>query len=84
LNAFTARNPLHFHRIDGQGYRFIADQIIDLDARNPSVSAKLASCFNSWKRYEPKRRVLMQAELDRLASKKLSPGTYEIVTKALI
>lgn len=84
LNAFTARNPLHFHRIDGQGYRFIADQIIDLDARNPSVSAKLASCFNSWKRYEPKRRVLMQAELDRLASKKLSPGTYEIVMKALI
>ncbi len=81
--AFAIRNPLHFHRADGAAYRFLTDVVLDIDARNPSVAARLAGSFNQWKRFEPKRRGLMQAELERLAGKKLSPGTFEIITKAL-
>ncbi len=84
FNAFAIRNPLHFHREDGEGYRFIADRILEIDAKNPSVSAKLVGCFNAWKRYEPKRRAAMHRELERLVRQKLSAGAYEVVSKALL
>ena len=84
FNAFALRNPLHFHRVDGEGYRFIADRILEIDAKNPSVSAKLVGCFNAWKRYEPKRQALMHRELERLVRQKLSAGAYEVVSKALV
>ncbi len=81
--VFAARNPLHFHRVDGGGYRFLADRVLELDTKNPNLAARLVSNFNQWKRYEPKRKELMHAELERMASRKLSGGTGEIVGKAL-
>ena len=55
LYAFAAGNPVGFHRPDGEAYRFIADQILELDAINPQVAARIVSSFNQWKRYEPGR-----------------------------
>ncbi|HSN84923.1 MAG TPA: aminopeptidase N [Polyangiales bacterium] len=84
LHAFAAGNPVGFHRADGKGYRFIAEKTLELDAINPQVASRLVSCFNQWKRYEPGRRALMQAELERIAAHPgLSADVSEIVERAL-
>ncbi len=84
LYAFSAGNPAGFHRADGRAYRFLADRIFDLDAINPQVAARVVSCFNQWKRYEPVRSELMRAELERIASHVgISRDVSEIVERAL-
>jgi aminopeptidase N len=84
LYAFAAGNPVGFHRADGAAYRFVADQILELDALNPQVAARIVSSFNQWKRYEPGRSRLMKAELERIASVPgISKDVAEIVERAL-
>jgi len=84
LYAFAAGNPVGFHRADGAAYRFVADQILELDALNPQVAARIVSSFNQWKRYEPGRSTLMKAELERIASVPgISKDVAEIVERAL-
>jgi aminopeptidase N len=77
------RNMLHFHAADGSGYRFMADQVLAIDAFNPSVASRLTAAFNRWKKVEPGRQALMKAELERLAAAKLSKDVFEIVSKNL-
>ncbi len=84
LYAFAAGNPVGFHRANGEAYRFVADQILELDAINPQVAARIVSSFNQWKRYEPRRSQLMKAELERIASGPgISKDVSEIVERAL-
>ena len=81
---FALHNPINFHRIDGSGYGFIADQIIALDIINQQVAARLSSCFNHWKKYDKTRQSLMKKELERILSvQTLSKNVYEIVSRAL-
>ncbi|GGY03362.1 aminopeptidase N [Paludibacterium paludis] len=77
------RNMRHFHAADGSGYRFIADQVLALDALNPQVASRLVSVFNRRKKIEPARAALMKAELERLMAAQLSKDVYEIVSKNL-
>jgi aminopeptidase N len=73
-----------FHRADGSGYAFIADQVLDIDGRNPQVAARLVRSLIRWRRYDPTRQALMRAQLERLAgAPKLSRDVAEIVGKAL-
>ncbi len=84
IYTFALHNPIHFHRPDGRGYEFIADRILALDKINHQVAARLASCFNLWKRYDEHQRVLMKTALDSiLARPDLSKNLYEIVSKAV-
>jgi aminopeptidase N len=84
LHAFAAGNPVGFHRPDGAAYRFIADQVLELDAINPQVAARIVGSFNQWKRYEPGRSSLMKAELERIGSHStVSKDVAEIVERAL-
>ena len=84
LGAFAADNPFHFHRSDGAGYAFLADKVLAIDALNPQVASRLVSNFNSWKRFDERRRALMQAQLERIAGHDgLSKDVTEIVGKAL-
>lgn len=80
--GFT-RNMPHFHHIDGSGYRFIADQIIKMDAINPQVAARLVKQLMSWQRYDQQRQQLMKSELERISQQNLSSDVYEIVEKSL-
>ncbi len=83
IAVFCAGNQVRFHGVDGTGYRFLADMVIALDS-NPQVAARMASNFNSWKRFETTRRSLMKAQLDRIAAHKpLSSDVFEIVSRAL-
>ena len=84
LGVFSASNPTAFHAADGSGYRLLSEQVIELDTLNPQVAARLVAAFNPWIRYGHERRLLMQAELERIAVKPgLSGDVEEIVTSAL-
>ena len=84
LGAFGVGNPAHFHRADGRGYAFLADQVLALDARNPQVAARIVAAFNQWKRYDEGRRELMREQLERMRDHDgLSKDVTEIVGRAL-
>jgi len=84
ISAFSRNNPLHFHRADGKGYRFLADRVLQLDALNPQIASRMVGAFNRWRKFDTDRQKLMQAELQRiLANPDLSKDVYEIVSKAL-
>jgi aminopeptidase N len=81
--AFTAA-PHAFHAESGEGYRMIADLILDLDPLNPQTAARFVPPLGRWRRTEPGRAALMRAELERIAaSPNLSRDTYEQVTRSL-
>lgn len=83
IGAFAA-NPLCFHAPSGEGYRFLADQILALDPMNPQIAARLATRLSRWRRYDSGRQALMRAELERLMAVSLSRDLYEVVQKSLV
>jgi aminopeptidase N len=84
LGVFAMSNPTAFHAADGSGYRLLADQVIELDALNPQVAARIVGAFNPWTRHDAARRALMKAQLQRIASAPgLSGDVAEIVENAL-
>ena len=77
-------NAVNFHRADGEGYRFVADWLIQLDQVNPQTAAKLVTAFETWRRYDAKRQEMMRAQLERIgAAETLSRDTKEMVTRLL-
>ncbi len=83
VSSFCAGNQVRFHAEDGVGYRFLSDMVIALDG-NPQVAARMASSFNSWRRFDAGRQQHMKAELERILSHKpVSNDVFEIVSRAL-
>ena len=84
IGAFAGSNPLNFNRADGKGYAFVSDKVLEIDAFNPQVAARLLGAFRSWKALESGRRKLArQALVGVKNSPALSRDTYEIVSKML-
>ena len=65
--------------MDGSGYRFMAEQIAAVDARNPITASRLAKVFSRWRSYAPERQQAMREAIDQLASGALSSNTAEVV-----
>ncbi|MGE5385278.1 MAG: aminopeptidase N [Betaproteobacteria bacterium] len=84
IRAFCAANPLHFPAFDGSGYVFAADCILELDALNPQVAARIARSFDRWRKLDPQRQALVHRELARIQGREgLSKDVAEIIGKAL-
>jgi aminopeptidase N len=84
VGAFAAQNFEHFHKKDGSGYQFLADQIIKLDDQNPQIAARLMVPLTRWRKYDKSRRGLMLSELGRIHRKEsLSKDLREVVEKTL-
>jgi aminopeptidase N len=84
IGAFAIQNLVNFHRADGAGYRFLADQVITLNALNPQIASRLLAPLTRWRKYDSARQALMKGELERiLASGELSSDVYEVVSKSL-
>ena len=82
--SFAAINPTQFNALDGSGYEFIAKIVLDLDAKNPQVAARLLSAFKSWRMLEVKRRTLAERALRRVASTAgLSADVKDIAERSL-
>ena len=81
--AFAA-NPTSFHAADGEGYRMIADLILELDPINAQTAARFVPPLGRWRRIEEGRAKLMREALERIAAApKLSRDTFEQVTRSL-
>ncbi len=84
IRSFGAANPTAFNRTDGEGYRFLAAIIGELDPKNPSVAARMATCFGSFRMLEPVRRAAARAALEELAGREsLSRDVSDILTRTL-
>jgi aminopeptidase N len=84
IGAFAQGNPTQFNRADGAGYEFVADTVLALDAKNPQLSARLATAFRIWRTLEDGRRAKAEAALKRVqAASGLSRDLSDIVERAL-
>ncbi|KJZ15544.1 MULTISPECIES: aminopeptidase N [unclassified Halomonas] len=83
IGAFAGQNRVNFHRLDGEGYRLLADVVIELNRLNPEIAARIITPLTRWQRFDEARQALMRAELERIRGEELSPNVYEIVEKAL-
>ena len=84
VGAFTGSGMHNFHHKSGAGYTWLADKIIELDAINPQIAARLVAPLIKYKRFTQPNQDLMKAQLERIIKvKDLSKNTYEIVSKGL-
>jgi aminopeptidase N len=84
IGGFAMANPSQFHRADGAGYHFLADQVLVLDRSNPQVAARLLSSFRTWRSMEAGRRHHALNALKRIADQDgLSADVADIATRSL-
>ncbi|MCW8895202.1 aminopeptidase N, partial [Sulfurimonas sp.] len=84
LIGVFARNYKHFHAKDGQGYKFVADKIIEIDKINPQMASGLTSAFKIYERLTSQNKKMMRVELERVIStQSISKNVYEIVSKII-
>jgi aminopeptidase N len=84
VQSFAGANPARFHDASGDGYRFLADQILAVDGFNPMTAARLIEPLGAWRRYKPGLGELMRAQLQRIADTPgLSRNVFEMASRAL-
>ena len=77
-------NAAAFHRADAAGYVYWSERVIELDATNPQVAARLGRALDRWaKLAEPYRSAAREAIARVAAKNDLSKDTLEVVTRAL-
>ncbi|MDH5353992.1 MAG: aminopeptidase N [Gammaproteobacteria bacterium] len=77
-------NSSAFHQADGAGYEFVADRIIELDAINPQVAARMANAFVHWRKLIPVQGELMKKQIERMVETgQLSNDLQELLTTSL-
>ena len=84
IQNFAVNNPVRFHDPSGAGYRFLADQILVMDALNPNIAARLVEPLGGWRRYRPELAAKMRGELERIvAHPGISKNVLELAAKSL-
>ena len=82
--SYCSANPGGFHRSDAAGYVYWSERVIELDAINPQVAARLARALDRWKKLAEPYRQAAKAAIERVAAKSdLSNDVREVVTRAL-
>ncbi|MDD5036566.1 MAG: DUF3458 domain-containing protein, partial [Methylococcaceae bacterium] len=84
ITSFSQNNPVNFHALDGEGYRFLGNQVVAFDAFNPQVASRMLAGFSQWRRYDEVRQGLMCEQLQRIAGTEgISRDVYEVASKSL-
>ncbi len=84
LGGYFNGNAAAFHRADGRGHAFWAEQILVLDRINPSVAGRLARALERWQKLGPALQASAHRALEVVhGTKGLSNDVLEIVDKAL-
>jgi aminopeptidase N len=82
--SYCSANPGAFHRSDAAGYVYWSDRVMELDAINPQVAARLARALDRWKKLvEPLRGAAREAIARVAAKPDLSNDVREVVSRAL-
>lgn len=91
--SFQLKNPNNIYSLMGrfsknmtcffgsgpEVYHWAKDRILQLDPLNPQVAARMAGCFNLWKKLPEKEQLIIQGLLKEMLEKDLSPNTREIL-----
>ena len=82
--SFCNANPGAFHRRDAAGYVFWSERVMEIDAFNPQVAARLARALDRWSRLAEPYRSAAHEAIKRVAAKTdLSNDVREVVSRAL-
>jgi aminopeptidase N len=82
--SYCNANPGAFHRSDAAGYVFWSDRVLEMDATNPQVAARLARALDRWSHLAEPYRSAAKVAIERVASKPdLSNDVREVVSRAL-
>jgi aminopeptidase N len=85
IGAYCGQNLVRFHQASGDGYRFLADIVIQLDDMNPQIASRLMTPLTRWKKFDESRQKLMREQLERIHNKvNLSKDVREVVEKTLV
>ena len=83
IGGFARGNVRGFHALDGRGYDFATEKLLEMDAINAIAASRLAKPFTEWRLYDPRRAAMMRACLEKILAAKPSPNMFEICTKSL-
>jgi aminopeptidase N len=84
IGVFAGANQVEFHRTDGEGYRMLADVVLQLDHSNPQIAARMIRQMSRWRRFDEQRQQLMKSQLQRILSAEgLSKDVHEVVSRSL-
>ncbi|MDD2865573.1 MAG: aminopeptidase N C-terminal domain-containing protein, partial [Methylococcales bacterium] len=84
IGAFSQTNPVHFHAKNGEGYAFLGDAILELNAINPQVASRMLTPLTAWRKVDEARQQLMKAQLQRIIDTKgISNDVFELASKSL-
>jgi aminopeptidase N len=84
VGVFSLTNPANFHAVDGSGYAFLAEQVLEIDKFNPQIAARLVPPLGRWRRFDAARQTLMKTQLERIAgTAQISRDVAELVMKSL-
>lgn len=82
--AFAMASVRHFHAVDGSGYRWLTERVLDVDSRNPQMASRLVNPLIQWRRVDGNRGELMRSCLTQIVEHEgLSKDVFELVSKGL-
>ena len=80
IGAFAMQNAKAFHQVNGQGYDFLAEQVIAMDKVNPQVASRLITPLIQYEGFAEGHQQLMVAALKRIAQQ---PSLSRDITEKL-
>ncbi|NVJ68707.1 MAG: aminopeptidase N [Alphaproteobacteria bacterium] len=84
VSTFSMLNQVRFHDESGEGYRFLANMIVQVDKINPQTAARLVPPLGRWGRLDEVRRTYMKDALRAvLETSDLSDDVRELAEKSL-
>jgi aminopeptidase N len=84
IGAFCSANQVNFHALDGSGYSLLGETVLQLDAINPQIAARMLRMLSRWRRYDPDRQAKMRQQLEQIAhTAGISKDVYEVAAKSL-
>jgi len=82
VTTYAMLNQSGFHLASGEGYRFLANMIVAVDAINPQAAARMVPPLGRWSRLPDKGATEMKSALDWILDhKRLSDDVRELCTK---
>jgi len=78
LGGFS-KNIQLFHSLDGQGYLFMAEKIIEVDKINPITASRMVKVFSKWRNYLDKYKEEIYKAILKINRENISSNTREVV-----
>ena len=78
LGGFS-KNVESFHSLDGKGYLFMAEKLIEVDKINPITASRMVKVFSKWKTYIEQNKEEMYKAILKINQSNISSNTREVV-----